>query len=431
MGDRKEEKAETTNPFGLRKMKPFVVSAPVTEHEPWVRAQIKAFTGWANNVLPNRHIDETRLGYEMSSGVYFIELLMKLENKYLGHYSKTPVLKFHRMENLDFVLRFLRKQKEKLVGHTADLLVDDSKNLKMVLGLLWVMILRYSVKKVYQQENKGDVQRVEGGASQAQDSLLEWVQQQMAVSAAQAGLEPDAAIKVTNWKEDFQDGRVLCHLFNSLKPNVLDVSELKKTAARENLTTALQLSEEHLKIPQLLDVNLMVAGTKEPQSVMTYVALFKERAMNPIAEQRLTALQKQAVAGLVHPGSIENRLAPSEYKADQFNPAAVVAPKRQAEKPLTHTQKLVASGHFHPSAVDVSNDGLDPNLAQELKDKELLAWVNQRTFKYGVQVGDLDKSWKDPVVMTALAKSFDPSVDMKAISQATAVVDVRDRKSVV
>jgi len=184
--------------WGLRKMTHFSNTTNYRELEPWVRAQIKAFTGWANSHLSERQIDETKLGFELSNGVALNELLAALEERQLYKYHKTPKLRYHKIENLDWVIKFLKSNGELLVGQDAHALSDDTTNLKMMLGLLWKLIIRYSLKKKYitwpppgqektepSPKRKGSPQKQEDSATQA---LLGWVNSALADSCQKAGM---------------------------------------------------------------------------------------------------------------------------------------------------------------------------------------------------------------------------------------------------
>lgn len=72
-----------------------------------------------NSHLTERQIDENKLGFELSSGVALNELLAALEGHSLGKFHKEPKLRYHKIENLDFVLGYLKKSGEQLVGQDA------------------------------------------------------------------------------------------------------------------------------------------------------------------------------------------------------------------------------------------------------------------------------------------------------------------------
>ena len=70
-----------------------------------------------------------------------------------------------------------------------------------------------------------------------------------------------------------------CALIHRHRPDLLDYSSLPKdsslASSSSNLSLAFKIAEQHLGIPQLLDVE-DVCGTKRPdeRSIMTYVAQF-------------------------------------------------------------------------------------------------------------------------------------------------------------
>lgn len=398
------------------------------EHPNWVRAQIKAFTGWANSFLDDRQIDENKLGFELHDGVVLFQLLGKLEGKKIGKYHSKPKLKYHKIENLDFVLRYLQKKGEKLVSITAMSLTDDQNNLKLCLGLLWTLILRYSVKKQYVQKTQGLTTVMHTGeAYKEKDELLAWTQEATAKSCQGAGITGNEVLVPQSWQNDFQDGRVFCHLFNSIEPGIIDVAALKKSEVRKNLEMVFELAETRLKIPQLLDIDLMMSGTKDVLSTQTYVSFFRERALNPLKpeEKPLTALQKQCLSGLVHPGFIEEKVHHSEFGAEFHHPAAVIPQQKKRDKPIRQDVLDCLNNNFHPAYVAVDVDTLDDRILYDKEKKELLDWLNSRLARNGVRAENFTTSFNDPKVMCALVNYYRPSqFDLTKVGPGTATKDI-------
>lgn len=70
------------------------------------------------------------------------------------------------------------------MGHDAHDLTDDTSNVKMMLALLWLLILRYSVKQQLEDDAEGKQTKT---AAEAVDTLLVWTQQQVKKSCDLAG----------------------------------------------------------------------------------------------------------------------------------------------------------------------------------------------------------------------------------------------------
>ena len=72
-------------------------------------------------------------------------------------------------------------------------LTDDSTNLKMFLGLIWMLIQRYSVQKQYDDDDDGE-----------DDLLLAWTKSAVAKSCANAGVVESEAkeLEPKSWRTE-------------------------------------------------------------------------------------------------------------------------------------------------------------------------------------------------------------------------------------
>lgn len=77
-----------------------------------------------------------------------------------------------------------------------------------------------------------------------------------------------------NFGRDFCDGTVLLGLVHSLRPDLFNWSALPKDSADDNIRNALQMAEQHMGIPALLDAQQLLGGNPDEKSVMTYVVNF-------------------------------------------------------------------------------------------------------------------------------------------------------------
>jgi hypothetical protein len=80
---------------------------------------------------------------------------------------------------------------------------------------------------------------------------------------------------VTNFTTSFKDGLALCALIHRHRPDLLNYDALPKSDPHACTRTAFQVAEQHLGIPQLLDVEDLCDRAKpDERSVMTYVAQY-------------------------------------------------------------------------------------------------------------------------------------------------------------
>lgn len=214
----------------------------------WVNVQKKTFTRWANNFLKERQLKINEMGTDLADGILLINLLEILSQKPIGFkYNKKPTLKPQKLENVGGGIRFIGAQGIKLVGIGPEDVHDG--NLKLILGLIWTLILRFQIQR---------------GGFEGKAELLEWVRQQV----APYGLKPK------NFNFDWMDGRVLSALTDSLKPGVLDFNGLSHNALQDT-EKAMDIAEKEYSIPKLMDAQDIVEFPDE-LAVMTYVSYFRD-----------------------------------------------------------------------------------------------------------------------------------------------------------
>jgi filamin len=150
------------------------------ELEPWEILQMNAFTRWVNKHLRDRTLQIVELGEDFKSGIMLINLLEIISSKSLGRYNKNPKILPQKLENLGTALKFLDTERVKLVNiGPSDI---ETGNLKLILGLVWTLILRYQINK---KKQTGSEAHTNTGASTVKQELLGWVQ----------GLIPNISVK--------------------------------------------------------------------------------------------------------------------------------------------------------------------------------------------------------------------------------------------
>lgn len=149
-------------------------------------------------------------------------------------------------------LDFIASKGVKLVSIGAEEIVDG--NLKMTLGMIWTIILRFAIQDISVEEMT------------AKEGLLLWCQRKTA---------PYKNVNVQNFHLSFkvspllgfftcfellvmlwvslQDGLAFCALIHRHRPDLIDYSKLSKDNPLENLNTAFDVAEKYLDIPRMLD----------------------------------------------------------------------------------------------------------------------------------------------------------------------------------
>jgi filamin len=218
----------------------------------WVDIQKRTFTRWANNFLVERMMKIDDLGTDLSDGLLLVNLLEIISSKTIPSYNKKPKIRAQKLENTGACLQFLKNEQIKLVAIGPEDITDC--NLKLILGLIWTIILRYQIQKI------------SGAGGSAKNDLLEWVRKKI----------PECDVK--DFTNSWSDGRAVCHLTEALKPGCFPpggLDALRGRPALENATKGEDTAEAELSIPKILEPEDMVAAADE-LSTMTYISYFRD-----------------------------------------------------------------------------------------------------------------------------------------------------------
>ncbi|GAA6026519.1 hypothetical protein JCM8202_002814 [Rhodotorula sphaerocarpa] len=217
--------------------------------------QNRTFCKWLNARLePNGYPPVEDLGTDFSDGTRLIQLVEVLTDSSLGRYNLHP---YHRVQKMENAVKALERIKEMGV-HLTNIGPEDvvDGNRKLILGMIWSLVLRFSIADINEE------------GSHAKEGLLLWCQRKTA---------PYAEVDVKDFTRSWQDGLAFCALIHRHRPDLLDYDALSKlpSSASVNLAKAFSIADEHLGIPQLLDVE-DICGMRRPdeRSIMTYVAQF-------------------------------------------------------------------------------------------------------------------------------------------------------------
>eukprot|EP01089_Gocevia_fonbrunei_P013343 TRINITY_DN340_c0_g1_i1.p1 TRINITY_DN340_c0_g1~~TRINITY_DN340_c0_g1_i1.p1 ORF type:complete len:790 (-),score=281.46 TRINITY_DN340_c0_g1_i1:42-2333(-) len=247
----------------------------------WVDVQRKAFTRWAAQYLSERMITMSEdLVTELQDGVKLCELLEIISSKSVGTFNRKPKTRYQFLENASRGLNFIKDEGLKLVGIGPEDIVDGK--LKLDLGLMWTIILRYQINMI--------------GKGSPKWELLEWVRGQIAPY--------DLAVKGENLKNfttNWQDGTVIFALTDSLKEGILtpnDMSGLSRKAL-DDVEKAMATALSEYNIPRLLDAEDMVNNPDE-LALMTYISYFRDFLSEEAQRRREEAERRKKTA---HPGN--------------------------------------------------------------------------------------------------------------------------------
>uniref|UniRef100_A0A8C3RII8 Microtubule actin crosslinking factor 1 n=1 Tax=Cyanoderma ruficeps TaxID=181631 RepID=A0A8C3RII8_9PASS len=161
-------------------------------------------------------------------------------------------MRFHRLQNVQIALDFLKQRQVKLVNIRNDDITDG--NPKLTLGLIWTIILHFQISDIYISGELGDMS--------AKEKLLLWTQK---VTAGYIG------VKCTNFSSCWSDGKMFNALIHRYRPDLVDMERVQIQSNRENLEQAFEIAER-LGVTRLLDAEDVDVPSPDEKSVITYVS---------------------------------------------------------------------------------------------------------------------------------------------------------------
>uniref|UniRef100_A0A8D0AWD5 Filamin B n=1 Tax=Sander lucioperca TaxID=283035 RepID=A0A8D0AWD5_SANLU len=276
------------------KLKMPATEKDLAEDAPWKKIQQNTFTRWINEHLKcvNKRIGDLQL--DLGDGLRLIALLEVLSHKNMYRkYHPRPNFRQMKLENVSVALE------------SVDFSPSDSKaivdgNLKLILGLVWTLILHYSISMpVWEGEDE------EAESKTPKQRLLGWIQHKI----------PD--LPINNFSQDWRNGKALGALVDSCAPGLCpDWETWDPVKPVENATEAMQLADDWLGIPQVMAPEEIIDPSADEQSMMTYLSQFPKAKLKPGAPLKPKLNPKKARV-LNRPG---NRvLRPAVFTVDTFS----------------------------------------------------------------------------------------------------------------
>ncbi|CAH8854631.1 unnamed protein product [Trichobilharzia szidati] len=234
----------------------------LAEDAQWKIFQKNTFTRWANEHLRKVDLHIEDLETDLSDGLRLVALVEILSGHKFRHINKRPTFKTQKLENVTTVLKFLEENEGlRLVSIDSSHIVDC--NLKLILGLIWALILHYSISVPLIEDEENVPQQDKNQTQGPKQRLLGWVKQKM----------PD--IPVRNFTTDWNDGIAIGALVDACAPGLCPdwVSWDQKKPLR-NATEAMTAAENWLSVPQLIRPEEMIDPNVDEKSMMTYISQF-------------------------------------------------------------------------------------------------------------------------------------------------------------
>ncbi|XP_036808592.1 microtubule-actin cross-linking factor 1 isoform X19 [Oncorhynchus mykiss] len=161
-------------------------------------------------------------------------------------------MRFHRLQNVQIALDFLKQRQVKLVNIRNDDITDG--NPKLTLGLIWTIILHFQISEIYVSGESGDLT--------AKEKLLLW---------SQKASEGWPGLRCTNFSSSWSDGRMFNALLHRFRPDLIDMEVVAQQSNLDNLEQAFEIAES-LGVTRLLDAEDVDVPSPDEKSVITYVS---------------------------------------------------------------------------------------------------------------------------------------------------------------
>ncbi|XP_031432418.1 plectin-like isoform X14 [Clupea harengus] len=231
------------------------------------RVQKKTFTKWVNKHLmkAQRHVSD--LYEDLRDGHNLISLLEVLSGETLSR-EKDVVrnlrlprekgrMRFHKLQNVQIALDFLRHRQVKLVNIRNDDIADG--NPKLTLGLIWTIILHFQVSC-----SISDIQ-INGQSDDmsAKEKLLLWSQRMV---------EGYPGLRCDNFTTSWRDGKLFNAVIHKHEPRYIDMTKVFRQNNIENLEQAFNIAEKDLGVTRLLDPEDVDVPHPDEKSIITYVS---------------------------------------------------------------------------------------------------------------------------------------------------------------
>uniref|UniRef100_A0A673LU28 Plectin-like n=1 Tax=Sinocyclocheilus rhinocerous TaxID=307959 RepID=A0A673LU28_9TELE len=215
------------------------------------RVQKKTFTKWVNKHLikAQRHI--TDLYEDLRDGHNLISLLEVLSGETLPR--EKGRMRFHKLQNVQIALDFLKHRQVKLVNIRNDDIADG--NPKLTLGLIWTIILHFQISDIQVNGQSDDMT--------AKEKLLLWSQRMV---------EGYHGLRCDNFTTSWRDGKLFNAIIHKHRPNLIDMNKVYRQTNLENLEQAFSVAERDLGVTRLLDPEDVDVPHPDEKSIITYVS---------------------------------------------------------------------------------------------------------------------------------------------------------------
>lgn len=247
----------------------------------WVPLQTKVFTRWVVTHLQGQSTVQVKdITTDLSDGVALVELAQILTGKETKEaWDKKPKSPYAKTQNCDLALKMFTQDGVYLVGISGKDVKDNNK--KLTLGLIWSLILHYSIGKALPASQRAAAESRSGLVSASENALKTW-----AINC----------VKGYEYTEDFQPYDMsICALLDKFYPQEMNYKSLNPEKPVENLTSACKVMNHHnidiLVYPEDLEDNEI-----DEKTLLTQLSAIKSvvtQNEQPQVQSRSISLQSE------------------------------------------------------------------------------------------------------------------------------------------
>uniref|UniRef100_A0A8C9VI36 Plectin b n=1 Tax=Scleropages formosus TaxID=113540 RepID=A0A8C9VI36_SCLFO len=215
------------------------------------RVQKKTFTKWVNKHLMKAQHHVGDLYEDLRDGHNLISLLEVLSGETLPR--EKGRMRFHKLQNVQIALDFLKHRQVKLVNIRNDDIADG--NPKLTLGLIWTIILHFQISDIQVNGQSDDMT--------AKEKLLLWSQRMV---------DGYPGLRCDNFTTSWRDGKLFNAVIHRHKPMLIDMKKVYQQTNLQNLEQAFNVAETNLGVTRLLDPEDVDVPNPDEKSIITYVS---------------------------------------------------------------------------------------------------------------------------------------------------------------
>ncbi|XP_074658485.1 filamin-A-like isoform X4 [Tubulanus polymorphus] len=214
----------------------------------WIKIQENTWTRWINEELAAAgRVGIKDPAADFCDGVKLVELVEALQQKKVGRYAQKPFNTHQYLMNISVALKALEEDGVRLVNIGPEDILEG--NLKLIMGLIWLLILRYQI--------------IGKSKIPPKKLMLSWLR----------AVIPEN--QISNFTNNWNDGRALHALINYCQPGLCpDWKTLNKENKVENCKAAMLTAEKDLDIPLIVTPEDMSNPNLDELSGMTYLSYY-------------------------------------------------------------------------------------------------------------------------------------------------------------